>query len=123
MIGDGIRDYRVPDFHELTPKIEIQSRIDCAREKVVEQGLDALLVVYPIDLFYFSGLGIDDLVLIGNGSLRRLSRIFNDFAVLCGQIDIAVLRLLEQRPGKDQQDDDDERGYDQLRFTAHGIRP
>ena len=55
MIGNEVRDYRVPEFHQLTPKTEIRSRIDRAQEIVVEQGLDALLIVYPIDLFYFSG--------------------------------------------------------------------
>jgi Xaa-Pro aminopeptidase len=80
MIGEEIRDYRVPDFHQLTPKTEIQSRIDRAQKILVKQGLDALLIVYPIDLFYFSWTMQDGYLLIpfhGNPTLfvrKDLSR-------------------------------------------------
>ena len=48
-------EYRVPDFHHLTPATEIRARIDRARTFMRDQGLDALLIVYLIDLFYLTG--------------------------------------------------------------------
>jgi Xaa-Pro dipeptidase len=47
--------YRIPGFHEKTPAPEIQSRIEHLRSSLDHQGLDAALIVHPVDLFYYSG--------------------------------------------------------------------
>ena len=52
-------EYRVPDFHQLTPATEIQSRIDRAHASIAEQDLDALLIVYLVDLYYLTGTAQD----------------------------------------------------------------
>ena len=47
--------YRPPGFHRLTPASEIEGRVAKAQKALAENEIDALLVVYPVDLFYFSG--------------------------------------------------------------------
>jgi Xaa-Pro aminopeptidase len=47
--------YQVPDFHRLTPSSEIKRRLAGLQAALLESGLDAALLVYPVDLFYFTG--------------------------------------------------------------------
>jgi Xaa-Pro dipeptidase len=47
--------YQVPDFHHLTPASELQNRLAGLQTRLFDSGLDAALLVYPVDMFYFTG--------------------------------------------------------------------
>jgi Xaa-Pro aminopeptidase len=47
--------YQSPSFHTLTPLSEIQTRVRSAGQALAQAGLDAALIVDPVDLFYYSG--------------------------------------------------------------------
>ena len=47
--------YQVPDFHHLTPASELQNRLAGLQTRLLDSGLDAALLVYPVDMFYFTG--------------------------------------------------------------------
>jgi len=50
-----MQKYVVPAFHQSTPPSEIEQRIEQMQYCIGEQGLDAMLIVYGVDLLYYSG--------------------------------------------------------------------
>ena len=50
-----MQKYIIPAFHRLTPPAEIEQRIEQVQYRIAEQGLDAMLIVYGVDLLYYSG--------------------------------------------------------------------
>lgn len=57
-------DYQVPDFHILTPKKELEQRLANLQDALGRKGLDAALILFPIDLFYFTGTMQDSHLLV-----------------------------------------------------------
>ena len=47
--------YEVPPFHRLIPQQEIENRLSAFQKTLEAQGLDGALIVYPTDLYYYSG--------------------------------------------------------------------
>ena len=48
-------DYIAPEFHRLTPADEVEARIRKLQTSLIKRDIDAALLVYPVDIFYFSG--------------------------------------------------------------------
>ena len=47
--------YILPDFHRAVPLKEIEGRCLEFQQRLAEQGCDAALLAYPVDVYYFSG--------------------------------------------------------------------
>ena len=67
--------YEVPPHHHLTPANETHNRISRFRQAVVEHGLDAALLLDPVNIFYLSGTTPAGQILVpANGSPMLLVR-------------------------------------------------
>ncbi len=70
-----MEEYLAPDFHRLTPNDEISARMSGFQETLKTQGLDAVLIVYPVDLFYYSGtMQVGHLIVPAHGDPLLLIR-------------------------------------------------
>jgi Xaa-Pro aminopeptidase len=70
--SDMSRFYRPPKEHLLTPEGEIGNRCQTAGRWLSERGLDAALLVQPVDVFYYSGTRQDAHLLLTDRGVGRL---------------------------------------------------